>query len=124
MKDIQFHPVNDSILHADFLEINDTKPIEIAVPVRLTGNSVGVRAGGKLVQKAKKIRIKALAANLPDAIEVDIETLEIGKSVKVGDLSMENVTFLDSPNNQVVSVNTTRQVAAEAADAKKEEKKK
>lgn len=125
LKDIQFHAVNDSILHADFLEISDDKAIDLAVPVRVTGNSVGVRAGGKLVVKAKKLRVKALPPQMPDAIDIDIENLEIGKSIKVGDLQMDNVVFLDSPNNPVVSVKTTRAAAADekaaatAAPAKK-----
>ncbi|MCE2740143.1 MAG: 50S ribosomal protein L25/general stress protein Ctc [Sphingobacteriales bacterium] len=121
LKDISFHPVNDSILHADFLEIEDNKPVEIGVPVKLVGNSVGVRAGGKLVVKAKKLRVKALPMLLPDFIEINIDHLEIGKSIKVGDLaSIENITLLDSPNNPVVSVNTTRAVM-EAAKANEKE---
>ncbi|MDP3927579.1 MAG: 50S ribosomal protein L25/general stress protein Ctc [Bacteroidota bacterium] len=121
LKDISFHPVNDSILHADFLEIEDNKPVEIGVPVKLVGNSVGVRAGGKLVVKAKKLRVKALPMLLPDFIEINIDNLEIGKSIKVGDLaSIENLTLLDSPNNPVVSVITTRAVM-EAAKANEKE---
>jgi large subunit ribosomal protein L25 len=121
LKDISFHPVNDSILHADFLEIEDSKPVEIGVPVKLVGNSVGVRAGGKLVVKTKKLRVKALPMLLPDFIEINIDNLEIGKSIKVGDLaSIENLTLLDSPNNPVVSVVTTRAVM-EAAKANEKE---
>jgi large subunit ribosomal protein L25 len=121
LKDISFHPVNDSILHADFLEIEDNKPVEIGVPVKLVGNSVGVRAGGKLVVKTKKLRVKALPMLLPDFIEINIDNLEIGKSIKVGDLArIENLTLLDSPNNPVVSVVTTRAVM-EAAKANEKE---
>jgi large subunit ribosomal protein L25 len=121
LKDISFHPVNDSILHADFLEIEDSKPVEIGVPVKLVGNSVGVRAGGKLVVKSKKLRVKALPMLLPDFIEINIDNLEIGKSIKVGDLArIENLTLLDSPNNPVVSVVTTRAVM-EAAKANEKE---
>jgi large subunit ribosomal protein L25 len=121
LKDISFHPVNDSILHADFLEIEDSKPVEIGVPVKLVGNSVGVRAGGKLVVKSKKLRVKALPMLLPDFIEINIDNLEIGKSIKVGDLArIENLTLLDSPNNPVVSVITTRAVM-EAAKANEKE---
>lgn len=121
LKDISFHPVNDSILHADFLEIEDNKAVEIGVPVKLVGNSVGVRAGGKLVVKAKKLRVKALPMLLPDFIEINIDNLEIGKSIKVGDLgNIENLTLLDSPNNPVVSVVTTRAVM-EAAKANEKE---
>lgn len=124
LKDIQYHPVNDSILHADFLAISDDKAVEIGIPVKVVGNSVGVRQGGKLVVKAKKLRVKALPSQLPDFIEVNIETLEIGKSIKVGDLqAAAGITLLDSPNNPVVSVNTTR-AAQEAAKANEKEAKK
>jgi len=113
LKDIQFHPVNDAILHADFMEIDEAKPIELSVPIKIVGNSVGVRAGGKLVVKNPKVRVKALSSLMPDFIEVNIDTLEIGKSIKVGELSVENLTFLDSPNNQILSVKTTRAAAAD-----------
>lgn len=132
LKDIQFHPVNDSIIHADFLEIHDDKPVEMMVPVAFTGNSPGVRAGGKLIVKSKKLRVWGLPTQLPDQVEVSIEKMEIGDTIKVGDLNPENITLLDSPNNPVVSVKVTRAVAtAEATPAagaapaadKKEEKK-
>lgn len=113
LKDISFHPVNDSILHADFMEINEANPIELAVPVNFTGNSVGVRAGGKLMVKAKKLRVKALPSLMPDSIDVNIDNLDIGKSIKVGELSVENLTFLDSPHNPIVMVKTTRVSAAD-----------
>jgi large subunit ribosomal protein L25 len=124
LKDISFHPVNDSILHADFLEINDSKAVEIGIPVKLVGNSVGVRAGGKLVVKAKKLRVKALPSVLPDFIEINIDNLEIGKSIKVAEVvTPTGLTLLDSPNNPVVSVNTTR-AAQEAAKAEEKDGKK
>jgi large subunit ribosomal protein L25 len=125
LKDIQFHPVNDSIIHADFLEIADDKLVEIGIPVKLEGNSIGVRQGGKLVVKAKKLRVKAFPPQLPDFIEINIDTLEIGKSIKVGDLAANaNYTLLDSPNNPVVSVNTTRAVQEAAKAEEKAGKKK
>lgn len=108
LKDIQYHAVNDAILHADFLEISDDKAIELAVPIQIVGNSVGVRAGGKLVVKSHKVRIKALPPQMPDSIEVNIDNLEIGKAIKVGELKMDNVVFMDSPNNPVVMVKSTR----------------
>lgn len=125
LKDIQFHPVNDSIVHADFLEINDSKEVEIGIPVKLVGNSVGVRAGGKLVVKSKKLRVKALPSLLPDFIEINIDTLEIGKSIKVGEIPVNaNFRLLDAPNNPVVSVNTTRAVQEAAKAEEKDAKKK
>ncbi|MCU0441804.1 MAG: 50S ribosomal protein L25/general stress protein Ctc [Bacteroidia bacterium] len=120
LKDIQFHPVNDSILHADFQEIHDDKEIVLQVPVKMVGNSVGVRAGGKLIIKSHKLKAKGLPANFPDHIEVNIENLEIGKAIKVGEVAVSNLTLLDSPNNPVVTVKTTRAAAAAAqADEKK-----
>lgn len=124
LKDIQFHPVNDSIIHADFFEINENKPMEIAIPVKIVGNSVGVRAGGKLIVKAKKLRVKCLPAKLPDFIEVNISNLEIGKSIKVGELTVDGFELLDAPNNPVVSVNTTRAVMEAAKADEKAAKKK
>ncbi len=123
LKDIQFHPVNESILHADFLEITDDKPVEMLIPVKLVGNSVGVRAGGKLIANVKKLRVKGLHTDFPDFIEVSIDTLEIGGVIKVGDIKADKVTILDSPSNPIVSVRTTRNVVAAAADDAKVAKK-
>ena len=123
LKDMQFHPVNDSIMHADFQEIIEGKPVEVAVPVRLVGNSIGVRQGGKLIVKTKKLRVRAMADQLPDAIELNVETLEIGKSLKVADVKAGDLLLLDSPNNPIVSVKTTR-AAQEAAKAEEGGKKK
>jgi len=117
LKDIQFHPVNDSILHADFLEIQDDKEVEMMIPVKLTGNSVGVRAGGKLALKSKKLLVRCLPANLPDFIEIAIDEMNIGSVIKVGDVKVSNMVLLDSPNNPVVSVKVTRAVAEEAKPA-------
>lgn len=121
LKDIQFHAVNDSIMHADFLAISEDKPVEMRIPVRFVGNSVGVRAGGKLVVKAQKLRIKTIPSKLPDFIEINIETLDIGKSIKVADLEAKDYAILDSPNNPIVTIKTTRaaQSAATADDKKK-----
>lgn len=124
LKDIQFHSVNDTILHADFQEIDEAKEIEIGVPVKLVGNSVGVRAGGKLTIKSNKLRVRALSKNLPDFIEVNIDNLEIGKAIKVGEVQVENMILLDSPNNPVVVVKTTRAAQEEAKAAAAADKKK
>lgn len=119
LKDIQFHPVSDKILHIDFLELADNKPVAIGVPIRVEGNSVGVRAGGKLIKKLRKLTVKALPKHLPDDIEVNIDDLDIGKDIRVGDLKIEGVQILDSPNNVVVTVQTTRQSLQTTADAAK-----
>ncbi len=124
LQDMQFHPVNDTIIHADFFEIDETKNVEISIPVKFVGNSIGVRQGGKLVVKSPKLRVRALPKNLPDSIDINIETLEIGKSVKVGDLTVNNIVLLDSPNNPVVTVKTTRAATEAAAASGKDAKKK
>ena len=116
LQDMQFHPVNDTITHADFFEIDETQNVEIDIPVKFVGNSIGVRQGGKLIVKSQKLRVRALPKNLPDSIDINIETLEIGKPVKVADITVENMILLDSPNNPIVTVKTTR-AAAEAATA-------
>jgi large subunit ribosomal protein L25 len=121
MQDIQFHPVSEKILHIDFLELVKDKLVTVEIPVKITGSAPGVKEGGKLVTKVRKLKIKALPKDLPDSIEVKIDALEIGKSIRVSDLKVKNVEILNAPNNIVTSVVTTRQtvVADAAAPAKK-----
>ncbi|SRR6056300_759211 len=116
LHDIQFHPVSEAILHADFYALDLDNPVELALPIRVLGNSPGVRAGGKLQVKIRKLRVRGLIQDLPDDIEVNIDALEIGKSVRVRELSVPNVELLDTPENSVVSVVVTR-AARSAADA-------
>ena len=108
LQDIQFHPVSEMIMHADFLQISGDKAIKMNVPVKYVGNSPGVIAGGKLVAKLKKLKVSALPANMPDYIEVDISELQLGKSIKVNEISTENYEILDSPRSPVASVELTR----------------
>ena len=108
LQDIQFHPVSDAIIHADFLVITDDKPITIDIPVKITGNSPGVREGGKLVVKMKKMRVKGLLKDLPDFIEANIDTLEKGKSIRVADIQVPGIELLNAKNNAIVSVVQTR----------------
>ncbi len=122
LQDIQYHPVSDRILHADFFEIFNEKPVIIHIPVKVTGNSQGVLKGGRFIQKLRKVKIKALVADLPDNIVVDITPLDINDSIKISDLKMNKVTFLDPPSSVVVGVRVTRVVVedttkpAEGAD--------
>lgn len=113
VKDIQFHPVSDKVIHIDFLEVNPEKFIKIKIPVKCIGNSPGVKAGGKLKQNFKKITVKGLMNNIPDFYEVDISKLKIGQSIKVKDLQTENLEFIDSKSNIIVSVITARVVVEE-----------
>jgi len=117
IQDVQYHPVSDAPLHIDFYEVSDDKKIEIQVPVRVEGNSIGVKEGGKLVQDSRKLNIRGLVKNIPDEIVLDITTLGIGKSLRVGDLTHDKVEFLDLKNNPVVSVRLTRAARGEATDA-------
>jgi len=108
MRDLQFHPISDKIIHADFYQIDEKAPIWIEVPVFVEGVSEGVLKGGKMDQKMRKLKIKALVKDLPDHITVDITPLEIGKSIKVADLTMANVEFLNSKNDVVVRIRSAR----------------
>lgn len=119
IQDVQFHPVTDVIIHADFLQVFDNKPVTMSIPVKLTGASEGVKMGGKLVTKYRRLKVKALPAKLPDFITVDISSMKIGDTIRVRDLNLSDVTLLESPTNVIVSVNTTRNVSAEAAEAAK-----
>jgi large subunit ribosomal protein L25 len=130
LKDIQFHPVNEIILHADFLQLKNDREIKMDIPVAFVGQAPGVLKGGKLIQKLKKISVKALPQNLPDYIEVDVANLDLNKSVKVGDIKADKFVILNPKSIPVASVEVPRalKVAEDAAaaggkDAKKEEKK-
>ncbi len=108
LQDIQFHPVSDRIIHADFVQIFEDKPVIISVPVSVHGDSVGVIAGGKLSIKKRTLKIKGLPKDLPENIPVDITDLKIHDNVKVGDLFMENIEFLDIKKTVVVTIATSR----------------
>jgi len=108
IKDIQFHPLTEKILHVDFLLLDEKKPITIEIPIRLTGTSPGVKMGGKLVQKLRKLRIKALPKDHLDNIDVSIEGLEVGKSVRVADLKLNKLVITNAIEDTIVSVTTSR----------------
>lgn len=119
LQDIQFHPVSDAIIHVDFLAVAADKPVVMEIPVRVVGNSPGVRAGGKLVKKINKLKVRGLIANLPDYIDVSISTLEIGQSAKVKDVVVEGFDILDAKENAILSVKTTRALMQASAEAGK-----
>ena len=114
VQEVQYHPVTDRMLHADFKEVVPDKPVTIGVPIKVSGTAPGVLRGGKLVKKMRKLVIKALLQNLPDDITVSIDTLDIGGTIKVSDLVQENLTFLDAPTSVIVSVRTARAVVEDA----------
>jgi large subunit ribosomal protein L25 len=122
IQDIQFHPLTEKILHVDFLQLDQNKPIAIEIPIKLTGTSPGVKMGGKLVQKLRKLRVRGLPKDHLDNIEVSIEGLEVGKSVRVADIKLENLTITNAAEDTIVSVTTSRalrQAEQEAASGKK-----
>ena len=108
LRETQFHPVREQILHMDFYRIAAGKPVSIAIPVRLTGNSEGVKAGGKLVLSARKLTVSALVENLPDEIVVDITNVGVGQTIFVGDLKIDNIRFVTPATAAVCAVRITR----------------
>jgi large subunit ribosomal protein L25 len=108
LKDMQFHPVNDKILHADFIEIFDNKPVVINIPIKVTGDSAGVIAGGKLSIKRRTLKVKGLAVDLPEHLPIDITELKIHESIKVGDLSYDKIELLDPKKSMVLTIATSR----------------
>ena len=115
MKDIQFHPVKDNILHVDFYEIDEAKPIVMEVPVQLEGLAEGVKAGGKLALQIRKLKVKALYNLIPEKLIVNVSHLGLGKTIKVGELNFENLELLNAKEAVVCAVKLTR--AARGAQA-------
>ena len=113
MQDIQFHPVTEKILHIDFLEVFDNKPITVSLPVVLSGVAIGVKNGGNLMFRRPKIITKGLVSNLPEAINIDIEHLKIGMFIYIKDVVIEGAEFLAPPNSVVVGVKTARAAIVE-----------
>jgi large subunit ribosomal protein L25 len=113
MGDIQFHPVTDKLLHIDFLRVLENKQVKINIPATITGNSIGVRNGGRLSLNMRRILIESLPEHLPETIEIDITELRIGHSVRISDISRDNVTFLNNPADVIVAVKTARAAVEE-----------
>ena len=108
MREVQFHPVREEILHIDFYRVQEGKPVSVNVPVRLTGNAEGVKIGGKLALSARKLTVKALVEYIPDEIVVDVTPLKVGQTIFVGDLKQENLTFVTPATTAVCAVRVTR----------------
>ena len=113
MGDIQFHPVTDKIVHIDFLRIFDDQFVKINVPVDIIGNSIGVRNGGRLAVNMRRLLIEALPGDLPETIEIDITSLRIGTSIRVHELSRDNIKFLNNTDDVIVAVKTARAAVVE-----------
>jgi large subunit ribosomal protein L25 len=108
LKDVQYHPVSDKILHADFMEVFDDKSVVISIPIKVFGDSVGVIAGGKLSIRKRSIKVKGLPNDLPEYLPIDITDLKIHESVKVGDLSYDKIELLDPKKLMVLTIATSR----------------
>lgn len=119
VQDVQFDPVSDRPIHVDFLEALPGKEANLSIPVKLTGTSAGVLAGGQLVLKMRKVTVKGVPAEMPDTIDIDITPLGIGKAIKVSDLKGYN--FLDPANSVIVRVKTARNISATTATGLEEE---
>ena len=116
VKDIQFQPVSDAILHMDFLEIFDNKPVTMEVPVVLEGHAEGVKAGGKLSLQMRKLKVKAVYTAIPEKLFINVDSLGLGKSIQVGALQFEGLELMNAKNAVVCAVQLTR--AARGAQAK------
>jgi large subunit ribosomal protein L25 len=136
LKEIQYHPVSDKIIHIDFTEVSESKPIIIGIPIKVSGDSVGVKAGGKLRIRRRSLLVKGNAGDIPEFLPVDITELKIHQSVKVGDLSFDKIELIDPAKSMVLTIATSRvaqkeeetpvegaEAAAPAAEGAEEEKK-
>jgi large subunit ribosomal protein L25 len=119
MKALQFHPVSDKVLHIDFLEVTDSKPVIVEIPVQLNGLAEGVKAGGKLALEMRKLRVKGIYTNLPEKINLDVTNLGLGKTIQVGAMKFDNFDILNAKNAVVAQVKLTRAARGAAAAAAK-----
>lgn len=117
LKDIQFHPVKDTILHIDLLEVNDKKPVVIEVPVKIEGHAEGVKAGGKLNLSMKKIRVKAVYTEIPERVVINVDHLGLGKTLQIGDLHFDGLELMNAKNAVVCAVQLTRAARGAQANA-------
>jgi large subunit ribosomal protein L25 len=108
LKDIQYHPVSDKIIHVDFTEVATNKPITIGIPIKVLGDSVGIKAGGKLQIRRRSLLVKGFANDIPEFLPVDITDIKIHQSIKVGDLSFDKIELLDPKKSMVLAVATSR----------------
>ena len=120
VKELQFHPVTDKLLHIDFYEITDKKPIVIAVPIKLNGLAEGVRAGGKLAASVRSLKVRAAYTQIPERLEIDVTNLGLGKTIKVADLSFEGLELVTPASVVVCQVKMTRSAMSAAANAANE----
>ena len=121
LKDLQFHPVNDAVLHIDLLEVTDEKPVVVEVPVHVEGHAVGVKAGGKLFLALKKVKVRGIYTKLPEDVKIDVSALEIGQSLKVRDLHFDDFEMASPMELVIVGVRATRASRDASANAEESE---
>jgi len=121
LKEAQFHPVKDHVLHVDFYQITDEKPIVMEVPIKLNGLAAGVKAGGKLAASVRKLKVKAVHTAIPERLDIDVTNLELGKTIKVGELSFKGLELVTSPSVVVCQVKMTRNARSAASAAEEAE---
>lgn len=119
MKEIQYHPVTDAVNHVDFFEVKEDKKVKIDLPIKIVGNSAGVRAGGRLAVNVRKLKVEALPKDLPDFIEIDITSMNIGDKMRISQMKLNGVTFLDAGNVVVAAVTVTRNSKSAATEEAK-----
>ncbi len=117
LREVQFHPVKDTILHIDLLEVNDKKPVVVEVPVKLEGHAEGVKAGGKLTLSMKKIKVKATYDKIPERVVINIDNLGLGKTLQIGELHFDGLELMNAKNAVVCAVQLTRAARGAAAKA-------
>ncbi len=116
LKDIQFDPISDEVTHIDFYEVDPAKPVKVRIPLKLVGNSAGVKAGGKLKQNLKKISLKGMMEDIPNIYEVNIDDLKLGETYRIKDLKSDKLEFTDQPATMIVSVLVARGSASEEGE--------
>ena len=117
IQESQYHPVTEQLLHVDFLEVVEGKPITISIPLKITGNSPGVMRGGRLSKRVRKLKVKGLLEHIPEHITVDISNLDILDAVEINEIKVDNISIIDNPSKVVVTVLSSRNVEEVAADA-------
>jgi len=121
LQDIQFHPVNEMIMHADFLELEEKKPVKMEIPIQLSGTAPGVGKGGTLMFKRRALKLKALPKDMPEHIEVDISELDFGNAIKIADVQAENFEIIDNPAISIAVIEVPRALRGKTADDEDEE---
>ena len=115
LQEAQFHRISDKLIHVDFLQVSENKPVTVKLPVKTVGQSEGVKAGGKLNIKMRKVKVRGLISKLPESIDLNVEKLNIGKAISAGDINIDGITLLHPKNISIVSVDTVRAVVEEVA---------